>query len=634
MIIQSQSRCTIKDTLKTLKQEDFCAFSKIHHLVLHFTRSTRTRTNRTKLVDVKMEEQYIDLTEIEHSSTCSNSSSDKELDCFTKRLLVTDKESVSPKSKKMRCEENFQHALENFKKAATNNNMTKPTTQPVWNCLKCTFENSASRSRCKMCNNINEEAKSKQVKRELNKLKGEINAGLDSNVVNILTMSTPWSCSCSFINDVNPVTCECCGNDKEGMTGRPKRNNFDCDEVSWTHFAYANAKNLNNVNNLPFVIRKDIYQGSKNLIAKALREGILDDFEHMETKFYANKILKEVKSVTCTYFKSHLNPEFIYNYYQILNELVPNGFMLRPHRRACSSTIIAFYNIEDGICVTHYDQDPSVLYLLNGSKEIFLAPKSIISRQKYTTATETHSTILENICPFDLDYDFAVSCGWKKVKLEPGDALSLPKGCIHSVKSSPGTIALSFQTQREHTPRAIGSKELLKQLVHEMKKTVEKKDKKYNNVKSVKTVDNCKNKEPTGMNGIKADDGHTSQTESTRPRPRHSTRKKRVCGINGCNNGFLTNGVSSEMYVLLRRDDVYCSGDLAYVPVDLPQHLICTKCQPVHIPNLVFIDAGEQIRDCYMYERASQVDYENHAEHGANGNILSAKFGCKIEKSG
>ena len=238
----------------------------------------------------------------------------------------------------------------------------------------------------------------------------------------------------------------------------------------------------------------------------------MKDFDCMNDKSYSKRALEDIEEViTNTYFKAKLGLKFLQRHYDILNELVPNGFQLRKDNSHASS-VIAFYNREDGICDTHYDQDPSVLYLIKGSKEVWLAPYSFIHQSRYIpSCLNTNRTILDNIKPFESDVPLS-DC-WKKIVLKPGDCLYLPKRCIHAVKSKKNTLALSFQTMGEIEPRMIDFEEPSKRLFDEwdMIKNIEinqqiprsanKRPKSYpEKMESVITTEECRSKE---MNTVK-----------------------------------------------------------------------------------------------------------------------------------
>mmetsp|Transcript_21532 Transcript_21532/g.32280 ORF Transcript_21532/g.32280 Transcript_21532/m.32280 type:complete len:209 (+) Transcript_21532:923-1549(+) len=113
-------------------------------------------------------------------------------------------------------------------------------------------------------------------------------------------------------------------------------------------------------------------------------------------------------------------------------------------------------------------------------------------------------------------------------------------------------------------------------------------------------------------------------------------RKKRVCGMEGCNNGFIVNTVDMLMWYLIPKDKTS-----THVPTYFPKHLICTKCGPsdaseeifdpkdewkkdnegVPVPYLTLEEFPD--RDKYNYARGSKIDYENYAENNCKGNLHS-----------
>ena len=88
--------------------------------------------------------------------------------------------------------------------------------------------------------------------------------------------------------------------------------------------------------------------------------------------------------------------------------------------------------------LTHRDDTSSILYVVSGSKVVWLAPPGVETVMKIIVDES-------RFINYDPDGDAQRNrLIWKKVILSAGDSLFLPKGWWHYVRSTAGTVALSL----------------------------------------------------------------------------------------------------------------------------------------------------------------------------------------------
>jgi hypothetical protein len=505
-----------------------------------------------------------------------------------------------------------------------------------------------------------EEKSFRKTMNELNSLRDHNNAGLDSHCANPINFK-PWECSkCTVSNHNNPHRCEVCKAAKDGecetfVKQTRSKKSFKCHTVSWDYFAFSGTKYENETNTLPFYIPKPIHHTSNPL--SSLRKGIM--FEFQKRHHHSKCLLMNIEIVKRnTYYKAHLNTSIVRQYYNYFDSILPSGFTLREANNTTS--IISFYNEAENTCDTHFDQDPSVLFLLQGIKEIYLAPKRIVNQSNISSM---HRTILNNVHPFDNTKKFSKDKDWVKVTMKPGDALYLPKGCVHAIKSRSDTLALSFQVvKNKEGPKDPLDDELLSNFHNYMKRLTKARNKRRsdtfqcNSSKKTKVEIKCKvedNSASTELLKADVDDSamnatillKTQDEEYKVPLLKRQRRKVRKCGFPMCNNGFVKNSVSENMFVLKIKDENDCiEMGLSSVPTHIPKHLICKRCFPTDYqkyiePSLEFNRHSEdwtlkelEHKYHYCYFSCSLADYKVHAENGGAGNLHQQIFASQKRK--
>lgn len=298
------------------------------------------------------------------------------------------------------------------------------------------------------------------------------------------------------------------------------------------------------------------------------------------------------------YYKAHLSSNFVTENFG--DSCLPHG--IRVKKRANQKAIAFFSTTVETLSNTHYDQDPSFLFVLKGMKQIMYARPSIAKMYEKARIVESHSSIFEGLNPFEDQ-----GSGWEYMTLTSGDGLLLPQNWLHSVKSSPGTLAISFQVEstgdvrlepvfkkrkrqtsnpllllnptiprkRRKSSRAVFATPI-KKLVTESPKVKRQ---------FVQSAIITRNAVPSPVHMMPCQ--KIIQIQKQRYQPpvypgfRKSNRAKMLCGNDNCQNSFLTCGL---MWMLIRKDTNWGTKVLAshhpVVPKSNPKHLICFDCVP------------------------------------------------------
>jgi hypothetical protein len=119
------------------------------------------------------------------------------------------------------------------------------------------------------------------------------------------------------------------------------------------------------------------------------------------------------------------------------HSIMPRGAKIRRGERVLQAFITG--NKTSG-SLTHKDETSSLLYVVNGSKTVFIAPPGA-NQHLGLKWLKDHAHTLDYNPDVDEDRDEVV---WKKVQLDVCDALFIPKGWFHYVRSTPETVALSI----------------------------------------------------------------------------------------------------------------------------------------------------------------------------------------------
>ncbi len=149
--------------------------------------------------------------------------------------------------------------------------------------------------------------------------------------------------------------------------------------------------------------------------------------------------------------KVRLSKEFCKRFSNVLFYMIPPAFTIQE----MNNQPIIFYNEEVTVCETHFDRDYSILLVVQGKKDVLLAPKDIIQKSYkdiYTFPNESgmHPLML----PFDEDETIRSKKGWIHITIEAGQCMYLPPKVLHSIKSSKNTLAISFQVIENNQHRA------------------------------------------------------------------------------------------------------------------------------------------------------------------------------------
>jgi hypothetical protein len=142
------------------------------------------------------------------------------------------------------------------------------------------------------------------------------------------------------------------------------------------------------------------------------------------------------------------------------SSFVPKGASIKSIDR---NLIIFLSNDIPTLSGTHRDGTHSILYVLSGTKSVYLAPPD--TNEKMSLPYENNGSITNslNYNPFQHQEDFITIMGeeepnsnsnsksnsnssscWKRVDLIPGESLYIPKGWWHNVYSPSNTVAFSI----------------------------------------------------------------------------------------------------------------------------------------------------------------------------------------------
>lgn len=183
------------------------------------------------------------------------------------------------------------------------------------------------------------------------------------------------------------------------------------------------------------------------------------------------EILPTMSGSDGVYEKSRMSKEFLSKYFELLQHLlIPEGFRILNSNIGCLP--IVFHNISEDICETHHDRDNSILFLLGGKKDILLNCSAVVKKKYVGAVCMVGMGSYDGIHPFEESKDEIDRKGWKMISLHPGDCLYIPKHVVHSVKSYPGTIAISFQIVRDDDMDGRNKKRLTRSNYNAMMKDI------------------------------------------------------------------------------------------------------------------------------------------------------------------
>jgi len=240
--------------------------------------------------------------------------------------------------------------------------------------------------------------------------------------------------------------CQLCGI-RRSSTRRPKEGDVQVVINGWNESRTCiGEKNDVFLASHPLLYERDVPPPALTRLCDKLLTEINKDVQN-DLKLKKSKMFEPLKMVSPGlpgYFKSHLKDSFVKK--KLMNKL-PLDLMVKD---TASQKGIIFANIMEVTCPTHYDRDTSILLLLKGTKEVYLAKKAPIKKE----VNLSNSSILDQINPFKGERG---GLDWRKCCMTPGDALLIPRDWIHCIKSAPLTIALSLQVQVSHNRKSANS---------------------------------------------------------------------------------------------------------------------------------------------------------------------------------
>jgi len=239
-----------------------------------------------------------------------------------------------------------------------------------------------------------------------------------------------WSCdSCTTINKCYSCRCEACGRSR-----RFKKKEIL--EVQWDHY----GSNRTIVANQPILFIRDhgptesLREMANSLYDELQIRMTMDKDNLQHSDFFEGSPISNESRV---YWKSHLTNDFVKG--KMLDQL-PAGLSVKDN---ATQKGIAFLNFEQSKCDTHYDRDTSILIVMSGSKHVFLAaPNELMAKCE---RAENNSTYLQDINPFEEEK--RGKWEWLECRVTAGNALLIPQGWIHAIRSVQSTVAISLQVE-------------------------------------------------------------------------------------------------------------------------------------------------------------------------------------------
>mmetsp|Transcript_31689 Transcript_31689/g.86676 ORF Transcript_31689/g.86676 Transcript_31689/m.86676 type:complete len:209 (+) Transcript_31689:521-1147(+) len=144
-------------------------------------------------------------------------------------------------------------------------------------------------------------------------------------------------------------------------------------------------------------------------------------------------------SIACTlgaYMKVYFGGDAAAQLQERVRARLPTGLKLRGHRRS----LMFFVSVSESNSTAHFDQTPSVLICLCGTRTVWLAPPQVkercglSSRAGYPHMLRFDPSVCRNPHP-----------AWKCVVLRAGQGVFIPKRWWHLVVASEGSIGMSLE---------------------------------------------------------------------------------------------------------------------------------------------------------------------------------------------
>ena len=100
--------------------------------------------------------------------------------------------------------------------------------------------------------------------------------------------------------------------------------------------------------------------------------------------------------------------------------------------------IQAFISADESHSLTHRDTTASMLYVTSGSKSVWIAPPTATKMYQQSARDPNFLTVNPHKAMKD-------SNEWQHFKLNAGDAIQIPRGWWHNIKSTKGTLGFGFK---------------------------------------------------------------------------------------------------------------------------------------------------------------------------------------------
>jgi hypothetical protein len=147
----------------------------------------------------------------------------------------------------------------------------------------------------------------------------------------------------------------------------------------------------------------------------------------------------EDPSIACTegtYVKVYYGGEAAARLQERARARLPANLSLRGHRRS----LMLFVSASESNSTTHFDETPSVLVCLCGTRTVWLAPFEVAER-----CGLRHRAGYRHLLSFDPSAAKKPHPAWKCVVLHEGQGVFIPKRWWHLVRASEGSIGMSLE---------------------------------------------------------------------------------------------------------------------------------------------------------------------------------------------
>ena len=138
------------------------------------------------------------------------------------------------------------------------------------------------------------------------------------------------------------------------------------------------------------------------------------------------------------------------SFFDAFPEVLPKGFKMANSSRFANISMMEFFiNLWDAQADTHRDPHHGLLVVSAGGKTIRMAPPPDDANPAIKAYMDPDRDGYYNCNPHDPEEleQLGAFQWYPAVHLGPGDALFIPNGWLHAIKTEPGTVAFSIMVE-------------------------------------------------------------------------------------------------------------------------------------------------------------------------------------------